>query len=101
MKDKKGFTLTELLAVIVLIGVILAIAVPSYQSYVTRTRKEVLESYKANIIDAANARSRNMSQATALGARMCQGTFFFIKKRRCMDEHYISACINAANWENA
>lgn len=54
MKDKKGFTLTELLAVIVLIGVILAIAVPSYQSYVTRTKKEVLESYKANIIDAAN-----------------------------------------------
>ena len=54
MKDKKGFTLTELLAVIVLIGVILAIAVPSYQSYVTRTRKEVLKSYQANIIDAAN-----------------------------------------------
>lgn len=54
MKDKKGFTLTELLAVIVLIGVILAIAVPSYQSYVTRTRKTVLESYQANIIDAAN-----------------------------------------------
>lgn len=54
MKDKKGFTLTELLAVIVLIGVILAIAVPSYQSYVTRTRKSVLESYQANIIDAAN-----------------------------------------------
>jgi len=26
----------------------------------------------------ALARSRNMSQATALGARMCQGTFFFI-----------------------
>ena len=54
MKDKKGFTLTELLAVIVLIGVILAIAVPSYQSYVTRTRKEVLKSYQENIIDAAN-----------------------------------------------
>ena len=46
MKDKKGFTLTELLAVIVLIGVILAIAVPSYQSYVTRTRKEVLNNYR-------------------------------------------------------
>lgn len=54
MRDKKGFTLTELLAVIVLIGVILAIAVPSYQSYVTRTRKEVLKSYQENIIDAAN-----------------------------------------------
>ncbi len=28
----------------------------------------------------ALARSRNMSQATALGARMCQGTFFFMGK---------------------
>ena len=26
----------------------------------------------------ALAQRRNMSQATALGARMCQGTFFFI-----------------------
>lgn len=67
MKDKKGFTLTELLAVIVLIGVILAIAVPSYQSYVTRTRKEVLESYKANIIDAANQYAAECFQENKLG----------------------------------
>ena len=67
MKDKKGFTLTELLAVIVLIGVILAIAVPSYQSYVTRTRKEVLESYKANIIDAANQYAAECFQENRLG----------------------------------
>lgn len=67
MRDKKGFTLTELLAVIVLIGVILAIAVPSYQSYVTRTRKEVLESYKANIIDAANQYAAECFQENRLG----------------------------------
>lgn len=71
MKDKKGFTLTELLAVIVLIGVILAIAVPSYQSYVTRTRKEVLESYKANIIDAANQYAAECFQENRLGE--CKG----------------------------
>ena len=71
MKDKKGFTLTELLAVIVLIGVILAIAVPSYQSYVTRTRKEVLESYKANIIDAANQYAAECFQDNKLGE--CKG----------------------------
>lgn len=71
MKDKKGFTLTELLAVIVLIGVILAIAVPSYQSYVTRTRKEVLESYKANIIDAANQYAAECFQENKLGK--CKG----------------------------
>lgn len=67
MKDKKGFTLTELLAVIVLIGVILAIAVPSYQSYVTRTRKSVLESYQANIIDAANQYAAECFQNNELG----------------------------------
>lgn len=73
MKDKKGFTLTELLAVIVLIGVILAIAVPSYQSYVTRTRKEVLESYKANIIDAANQYAAKCFQENRLGACIEEG----------------------------
>lgn len=67
MKDKKGFTLTELLAVIVLIGVILAIAVPSYQSYVTRTKKEVLKSYQANIIDAANQYAAECFQDNKLG----------------------------------
>lgn len=67
MKDKKGFTLTELLAVIVLIGVILAIAVPSYQSYVTRTREEVLKSYQANIIDAANQYAAKCFQENKLG----------------------------------
>lgn len=71
MKDKKGFTLTELLAVIVLIGVILAIAVPSYQSYVTRTRKTVLESYQANIIDAANQYAAECFQENKLGE--CKG----------------------------
>lgn len=67
MRDKKGFTLTELLAVIVLIGVILAIAVPSYQSYVTRTRKSVLESYQANIIDVANQYAAECFQNNELG----------------------------------
>lgn len=71
MRDKKGFTLTELLAVIVLIGVILAIAVPSYQSYVTRTREEVLKSYQANIIDAANQYAAECFQENKLGE--CKG----------------------------
>lgn len=73
MRDKKGFTLTELLAVIVLIGVILAIAVPSYQSYVTRTRKEVLKSYQANIIDAANQYAAKCFQENRLGACIEEG----------------------------
>ena len=41
MKKKKGFTLTEILVVIVLIGVIMAIAIPS----VVEVRKELIRDY--------------------------------------------------------
>ena len=36
---------------------------------------------KRSSAGCALARRRNMSQATALGARMCQGTFFFTVQR--------------------
>ena len=39
MKNKKGFTLVETLAVIILLGVILGIAVPSINNVVARNRK--------------------------------------------------------------
>ena len=35
----------------------------------------------------ALARKRNMSQATALGARMCQGTFFLKKPNKCLQKN--------------
>jgi type IV pilus assembly protein PilE len=37
--NKKGFSLTELMIVVALIGIIAAIAVPSYNSYMQRTRR--------------------------------------------------------------
>ena len=40
MKNKKGFTLTEILATIVILGVILAIAVPSYNALSKKFEKE-------------------------------------------------------------
>jgi type IV pilus assembly protein PilE len=36
---KKGFTLLEIMIVVVIIGIIAAIAIPSYQGYMTRTRR--------------------------------------------------------------
>ena len=35
-------------------------------------------------VDCARARRCNMSQATALGARMCRGTFFFTSVRKML-----------------
>lgn len=42
MKKKKGFTLTEILVVIVLIGVIMAIAIPSVVEVRKRINKRLL-----------------------------------------------------------
>ncbi|RHQ90231.1 hypothetical protein DWX76_10105 [Clostridium sp. AF21-20LB] len=43
----------------------------------------------------ALARSRNMSQATALGARMCQGTFFYGCMSGAKQDSCQSRCILA------
>ena len=53
MKDKNGFTLMELLAVIVILGLIIIIAVPSVMN-IMKTAKDKLSDYdKEALIDAA------------------------------------------------
>jgi type IV pilus assembly protein PilE len=39
MNMQKGFTLLELMIVVVVVGILAAIAVPSYQSYAIKTRR--------------------------------------------------------------
>ena len=52
MNNKKGFTLVELLAVIVILGLLMAIAIPSVTKYITESRKKTLSASIHAYIDA-------------------------------------------------
>lgn len=58
-RTARGFTLIEMMIVIVLIGILSAIAIPNYQSYL---RRAVCEDAKATLVGAANVMERFRSQ---------------------------------------
>lgn len=52
IKNKKGFTLVELIAVITILGVICMIAIPSYNNYIKKAKDKKCEADELAIIDA-------------------------------------------------
>ena len=53
LRNQKGFTLMELMIVIVIIGVLAAIAVPSYKGYVEKAQKATCEANRRTLSTAA------------------------------------------------
>lgn len=53
LRNQRGFTLMELMIVIVIIGVLAAIAVPAYSSYVSRAQERTCEANRRTILTAA------------------------------------------------
>ena len=54
LKNEKGLTLVELLAVIVILGIIAAIAVPSIGNIITNSKVSALKADGQNVLAAAN-----------------------------------------------
>lgn len=66
MKFKQGFTLIEVMIVVVIIAILAAIALPSYQSYVTKSKiKEAQSNLIALSMSAEQAYQRSLSFPSA------------------------------------
>ena len=55
MKKEKGFTLVELLAVIVILGILAIIIVPSVANYVKDTKSQTYTSHENTMINSAKS----------------------------------------------
>ncbi len=70
VSNDKGFTLIELMIVVAIIGVLAAIAYPSYQQYVIKTKRTDMMSEMHNIASEIESRKLAQGSYSAISAKV-------------------------------
>ena len=71
MKAQKGFTLIELMIVVAIIGILAAIAIPQYQTYVAKSQVNRVMSETGSLRTAAEACILDGKLTVGTGAGQC------------------------------
>ena len=58
-ENEKGFTLIEILVVVLIVGILAAIALPQYQKAVWRSRSAEIKAFAKNLADAQGVHHLN------------------------------------------
>ena len=92
MNKTSGFTLIELMIVVVIIGILLAIALPSYQGYTLRSHRADAH---ASLVDIAARQERFVAQNNTYTTEISANTGLGIGSTTSREGYYnmtVSAC---------
>lgn len=92
-KKKKGFTLVELLAVIVILGLLMTFAIPSVSRLISRSKNENIDSHRKTLIMAAESYLQNNKEELPKDI----GEDKLIKAKTLKDQNYLKKDIYNAD----